>query len=181
MGAAEGPGAADLRALRVRCAAKLRGLDVPIPFDLWRFCQAVEARRRRPLLLHPVVSALGPCGLWVATPEADHIFYEQEATPFHQRHIILHELGHVVCDHHPAPVTGADLPQLLFPDLQPSVLHKVLARAGYSNDQEQEAELLASLILEQARAEPPASRDVATEPTARLVGELGAYLAGHTG
>jgi hypothetical protein len=39
----------------------------------------------------------------------------------------------------------------LLPSLDPAMVRRVLARAGYSTEEEREAELLASLIRQQAR------------------------------
>jgi hypothetical protein len=167
-------------ALRTRCEAKLRKIDLPSPFDLRVFCERVEAQRQRQLILHPVLTTVGPCGLWVSTPLADHIFYEQATTPFHQLGIILHEISHLLCEHHPNPASVQDLPALLFPDLQPDLLHRVLQRTRYSSEEEQEAELLASLILEKVLGTSTRTGKPASTPIGRLVGDLERYLAGRT-
>ncbi len=45
-------------------------------------------------------AATGACGLWLGTDNADYVFYEARTAPLHREHIILHEIGHVLCDHH---------------------------------------------------------------------------------
>jgi hypothetical protein len=120
---------------------------MPVPFDASELCAAVAARRGRPIRLVPMDGLTGVCGLWVATATTDLIFYERVTTPPHQEHIILHELSHVLCDHQRAP----DMAGLL-PDLDPEMVHRVLGRAGYTSEEEREAELLASLIRQRARS-----------------------------
>jgi IrrE N-terminal-like domain len=147
-----------LRQLRRRCEARLRALDLPSPFDVREFCEAVGRGRGRPISLRQVSSQTGPCGLWVAGPSVDYIFYEGATSPLHQEHIILHELSHLLCSHRSATVAGLDHSRL-FPDLDAETVRRVLLRATYSQEEEQEAELLASLILSRmGRMALPASR-----------------------
>lgn len=145
----------DLRTLRKRCEARLRQLDLPLPFDVQSFCERMAVHRGRPILLYPARSDAGPFGLWVAGPSLDVVFYEEETSPLHQDHIILHELCHLLCDHQPVPLSDTELARLLCPDLDPSTVQRVLHRASYSTDEEREAELLASLIVRQTAGGPP--------------------------
>jgi hypothetical protein len=91
-----------------------------------------------------------PCGLWLATDRADHIFHVRGSSPMHERHIILHEIGHLLCDHATPGEAADDTLSALLPDLDPQVVMQVLRRSSYSAPQEQVAEMMASLILEQA-------------------------------
>jgi hypothetical protein len=125
---------------------------MPVPFDARVLCEKIAARRDRPIRLVAMDGLTGVCGLWVATATTDLIFYEQVTTPPHQEHIILHELGHLLCDHRrSSSALGPQVEQLL-PNLDPAMVHRVLGRAGYTSDEEREAELLASLIRERARS-----------------------------
>jgi len=86
--------------------------------------------------------------LWVATESADHVWYEPATSVFHRSHIIVHELSHLIWEHR---LTDDDEAiRLLFPDLDPAMVRGVLARASYSSEQEQEAETLADMIMEEA-------------------------------
>jgi hypothetical protein len=139
----------------------LRGLRIPSPFDLDAFCDEVAARRGRPLQLHPVpgLSAEAPCGMWVGTDRADHVFYDPGTSPLHAEHIVLHELAHILSGH-----SGADAGLAhLFPDLDPATVRRALGRVGYTTAQEREAEMIASLI----RGRPPRAK------LGRLAGALG--------
>lgn len=139
------------RLLRRRSRARLAGFEVPKPFSIEALCAKVSAGRGRELHLHPLPytgAADLPCGLWVATAKADHIFHARGASALHQQNIILHEIGHMLCDHTLADA-GNSLTALLG-DLDPAMVRRVLMRTRYSTPEEQEAEMVAALIREQA-------------------------------
>jgi IrrE N-terminal-like domain len=146
------------RRLRKRCEERLRDLPIPVPFDARAFTDELAAGRR-PIRLVPMSGLTGVCGMWVATDTTDLIFYEQDTTPPHQEHIILHELSHLICDHYPPAAVEA---QHLLPNLDAEMVRRVLGRAGYSTEEEREAELLATLIRQRARS------NASTTLTARL-------------
>ena len=166
----------DLRALRRRCEARLRELSLPVPFDLDGFCQDLARRRHRPLRLRPVVAPVAPYGVWVATPTSDYIFFEEDTSPLHRLHIILHELSHVICEHYPVPFQDVSISVDLFPDLRPDTIRLLLQRTVYSTNEEREAELLATLLLAritQSTPRPGSSDDSeAREVLHRLVSSL---------
>lgn len=138
------------RRLRKRCLARLRDLPLPTPFDVHTLCERVAHQRGRPIVLVPAPGLTGVCGLWIATDTTDLICYESDTTRPHQDHIILHELSHVLCDHYPVSLSGELDTHALFPDLDPAMVRAVLGRAGYTTDEEREAETLASLIRQHA-------------------------------
>ncbi len=162
----------DLEQQRKRCEARIRDLEIPVPFDIRSFCQALGARRGRPISLMPMESKSGPCGLWIATPTADFLFYERETSPLHQNHIILHEASHLLCGHDPALVSDTEVSQQLFPHVEPEVVQRILARASYTGEQEREAELLASLILERVSGLTPLPDSAPDVWTAELLQRL---------
>jgi len=138
----------DFKGLRRQCEARVRDLDIPSPFQVRELCGRLAARRGRALTLRPLdLRADGPCGLLVATTTADYIFYEARTSAPHQEHIILHEVGHLLCEHHTAPVLGDAATELLLPNLDPAMVRAVLGRTHYSAVEEQEAELIATIIL----------------------------------
>lgn len=135
--------------LRDQCRAKLADLEVPRPFSIEALCDRIADIRGRPLHLHPFPSAQGlPCGMWVSTADADHIFHAQGASALHQRNIILHEIGHMLWDHSGGH-QGTGLAALLT-DLDPAMVRRVLMRTRYSTPEEKQAEMMAALILEEA-------------------------------
>ena len=150
-----------MEGLRRRCERRLRGIRIPNPFDLDAFCAEVEARRGRPLLRRsvPGLSSGAPCGLWIGTDEADHVFYDPGTSPLHAEHIVLHEVAHILMGHalrrpglgrlapsEPEPEPGGGGLARLFPDLDPATVTRVLGRVSYTTAQEREAEMMASLI-----------------------------------
>lgn len=167
----------DLKHLRRQCEARLQALNLPVSLDARSLGDALAACRGRPLVLQPVANGAGPHGVWVSGPTVDVIFYEQETSPMHQEHIILHELCHLLCDHRPTPVSDPDYARLLFPDLHPETVQHLLQRAGYSTEEEREAELLASLILERSVGTPPIGPAI-PDAEAELVVRLEAALEG---
>jgi hypothetical protein len=135
--------------LRRRCLAELSTLFIPRPFSLEEFRAALEGQRSRPLNLVPTSTAPACTGVWLATAKADYIFYERRAAPLLQVHIVGHEVGHMLFGHAGPPATQDDLARLLFPHLAPGLVRSMLARSDYTRAEEQEAEMFASLLLEQ--------------------------------
>jgi hypothetical protein len=143
-----------LRAVRRRCEAVLESVPLPDPFDVDELASVVSALRGRPLTLLPKPSSAGPCGVWLATPSADYVFYEPQTSALHREHIVLHELGHLLRRHEPTAVMDDDLAARLCPDLHADVVRQVLARAAYTAVDEQEAEMIASLLSARGRHRP---------------------------
>ena len=135
----------DMKRLRKRCAARIHDLPIPIPFDTQIFVSSLADCRSRPIVLCPMVLRGESFGAWIAEPSVDVVFYEERAAPLHQRHIILHELGHILCDHKGLDETAL---AVLLSGTDPS---EKLLRAPqgnrYSDEEEQEAEMIATLIL----------------------------------
>lgn len=138
----------NLKALRRQCEERLREIELPVPFNVPAFCDALAARRGRPIVLQSIVARGGPFGLWVPADDTDYIFFERETSRWHQDHIVLHEVGHMLWGHEPTPITDPELAQLLVPSISLETVHRMLRRRSYPQDHEREAELLATLILE---------------------------------
>lgn len=138
----------DYAELTARCRARLAELDLPRPFDVRTLCAGVGRRRGRPLeLLEMALPADAPGGLWISTVNSDYIVYQRAISPIHQEHLILHELSHMLCGHTAASDTSEGHARRLFPRLDPGMVRRVLGRTVYSSEEEQEAEMLASVIL----------------------------------
>lgn len=157
-------------ALRRRCRAVLRGFHIPQPFSVEALCRRLGEERQRPIHLHalPLQAArAGTCGLWLSTATDDHIFYEQRTTRVHQDHIVLHEIGHMLFDHHALDEDDSWIAALLT-DLDPRAVRRMLARSDYSTRQEREAEMMASLI----RTDLPSSGTAAAPVSGQATGVL---------
>lgn len=134
-----------------RCAAIIAELDIPRPFELRQFLAQVARRRNRTIFLHPFTSGPGiPCGLWLSTARADHIFHEQGTSPWHRTHITMHEMSHMLLGHDSGQRSAHGLANLLAPDVDPALVQLVLGRSAYTTAEERDAETLASLVLGQA-------------------------------
>ncbi|SDY91081.1 protein of unknown function [Amycolatopsis xylanica] len=153
------------RRLKKHCRSIVRGVGLPQPFSVARLCHKLSAQRGRPLYLLPfpvLPTAGGPCGLWIATAESDYIFYEENTTKLHQEHIIVHEIAHMLCEHESPGLTEPSSFRAILPDLDPALVRRLLARTSYTNRQEEEAEMVASLILDHAtRCAGPSTPDLA--------------------
>jgi hypothetical protein len=136
-----------------RCEQRVREMAIPRPFDLVTFCAHVEGLRGRKLQLRPMpgLAATAPCGMWLALAQTDYILYEPNTSKLHSEHIILHELAHMLCDHR-LSMDNSVLAGLM-PSIDPAIVKRVLGRVNYVTEQEQEAEMLASLIRGGARRE----------------------------
>ncbi|WP_199847974.1 hypothetical protein [Streptomyces dysideae] len=127
----------------------LASLDIPDPFDVQVFCDRLAAQRGRALHLHSVPGISGtdaPCGVWIATEKADHIFHEAATSPLHQDHIILHEIAHMVLGHTSILDGVQSGGGGLFADIDPVTVRSFLTRPSYGTDDERDAERLAGLI-----------------------------------
>ncbi|TXC97461.1 ImmA/IrrE family metallo-endopeptidase [Streptomyces sp. ISID311] len=136
------------RQVRKRCQALVSALDLPRPFSVEALIHELSVRRGRPIQIHTVSlgSSLNACGLWIATKASDDIYVEEKTTKFHQEHIILHEIGHILCDHSITDQENQGALSALLPSISPELISRLLARTNYTTEQEQEAELVASLI-----------------------------------
>jgi hypothetical protein len=126
-------------------------LDVPDPFDINELVRRVAHRRGRPITLRAMrIGASGPSGLWIALRDADVICHEAGTNPVHQTHIVLHELGHMLCGHHSAAAEPDSVLRFLLPTLDPAAVARVLRRGSYHDEEEREAERFATLVRERA-------------------------------
>jgi hypothetical protein len=173
-------GRIDIKGLQRRCAAQLQMLELPDRFELRSVVERVAELRARPIVLSPVAIRPGPCGLWAALPSRDYVFYESDTSPMHQAHIILHELGHLIWGHRSAYVLDLVLLQSLLPDLDPRMIETVLRRARYETNEEQEAEVLASLALQRLIPGQPATTPVSEDEKA-VLRRLARSLESHNG
>jgi hypothetical protein len=154
----------DLR-LRAECLAMVDRLEIPSPFQLRIFCDRLQEQRGRPISLQPVTLPPGsPSGLCVSTQATDYIFYEASTSAPHQEHIVLHEIGHLLWGHQ-RTITGSEqVLRLLLPALDPRVVIGMLERGECTGVTEQQAELVATLIMQRtARRLPGASRPAPTK------------------
>ena len=148
------------------CQAVVDRLDLPDPFDVEAFIATLAHKRGRPIELIGVPARPDrPCGLLVTTARADLIIYSSDTSTVHRQHILLHEAAHLVRNHDQAgPGTDGGFGALL-PHLSPALIRNVLGRTVYTEPQEREAELIATMIHHRvARGRPAAARPAAPRP-----------------
>ncbi|MER7705144.1 ParH-like protein [Kitasatospora sp. NPDC097605] len=146
------------RGLWQRCRTVAESMPLPEPFGLPALTGALARRRGRPIELIPLSGPVhAPCGALVSTDRADYIGYPVDTTALHQQHIVLHEIGHLLCGHTGGTGLGAAVSQALLPRLPGELVQRVLGRSVYSERQEQEAELVASLALHRVLQRPRAT------------------------
>ncbi|MBU2666325.1 hypothetical protein KOI35_22745 [Actinoplanes bogorensis] len=158
-----------------RCRRIVDSLPIPAPFDPARFVDALARRRGRPVELVPMPGGMKQCGALVATDRADYLFYAASTTRLHQEHILLHEVGHLLCGHTDDRTLTA-LPAMLLPNLSDDLVRRVLGRSDYSVAQEQEAELIASMIAQRARRGPAAGTGPVDPEVADGLARLGSIF-----
>ncbi|MFG7940487.1 toxin [Streptomyces cacaoi] len=136
--------------LRARSEATLRALGLGCPRSATEVRDVLVRERNRPIEIVPMaLPKPGACGMWIATEHTDVIVHEAETSKPHQEHIILHEFAHMICAHVGADsVRSEQATGLLFPDLDPAFVRGVLMRSAYDTDQEQEAEVMATVLLD---------------------------------
>lgn len=138
--------------------ALLDAVGFPQPFTLELFLERLAAARGRPVQTAPfsLNDPKMPSGLWLALPDADVIFYEHATSPLHREHIVLHEIGHMLCGH-----TGRHegllpfLSRFLPAGCDAARLREAfaLARTSYTTKQEREAEAFARHVGVRVRLE----------------------------
>lgn len=158
------------RELRRRCKRELRALDIQPPLQAEVLCRQLGERRGRPIRLVPhSMPVPGPFGAWIATPSTDYILYQQETTASHQRHIILHEVGHILADHQSDEVDDVALWKGAVPVLSTGLVRRLLRRTSYDEEHERQAELVATFILEWASVLDRVAPRRASSPSLRRV------------
>jgi len=152
----------DIRTLRSLSEQRLRGIPIPQPFDLQVFAAAVGAKVGRPVEIHDLPTSdsrlEGVSGAWLSTDRAEIIHLEPGTSGWHRDLIALHEFGHLLSNHPTDPDWDREQLAKHFPGLSPEALDRMRfrhARDGYSYDEEEEAEMIASVILDRADIGPP--------------------------
>lgn len=156
--------AVDWYALRARCQQRvddlLRRTGVPQPWDINEFLDRLERHRGRAIDLCAFSwTPGGSSGAWRQHPDHDVIAYAANTSSFHQDHIILHEIGHMISRHRGRCALSEDEAQRIAPDLTPAAFAHLLDRST-SEAEEHEAEMIASLIHQQVRDRQQIATDV---------------------
>ena len=160
----------DWSELRAHCHQRVDDLlshtGLPCPWDINQFLDRLEHHRGRDIDLCAVTWSAGDsCGAWEQRHDHDVIAYAENTSGFHQDHIILHEVGHMISNHRGRCVLSQEQAHRIAPDLAPAALAHLLDRSG-AQAEEQEAEMIAALIHQRARVRPDLHK---AEITASLI------------
>ncbi|MFG2291205.1 hypothetical protein ACGFOU_34655 [Streptomyces sp. NPDC048595] len=169
--------------IRRRCKRLIKELALPAATDLRGMCDLVAARVERPVHLVPMSLGGVVSGMTAVTDDGYWIFYELQTSPWHQAHIVLHELGHLLLGHAQDPVVTEDALKVWTPSVDVTTalrrmgLTTGLARHhGYDNLAERETEVLGTLLMERV-APSAADQELPLEgPAAELAAALGPAL-----
>ncbi|MGG8408926.1 hypothetical protein ACM614_21220 [Streptomyces sp. 12297] len=170
----------DWRGLRTQYESLIGRFTLSHPFEVEELCSAIAAERGRPLHLLPMPAAMpagaGVCGMWVSFGTSDHVYYNVVTSRPHQTHIVLHELAHILLDHREPTAPEPEMLAQLFPDLDPAMAARLLGRTRTkaTTRQEQEAELLASVMWQHFNVAPAAAASAPPETADTLHRVIGA-------
>ncbi|MGW1374724.1 hypothetical protein ACWD6P_10700 [Streptomyces sp. NPDC002446] len=162
------------RDLQRRLRRQLRALDIQPPLNVMALCRALSEERGRHIELRPYPLPMpGPLGLWVETPAADLIVYQQHTTRLHQDHIILHEIGHILANDDNNAGDQEDPAEgwwaAMLPSLTCGGVRRVRQRCAYDSEEECEVELTATIVLEWSSVLDRITPAVAQDPAVRRV------------
>lgn len=135
--------------MRRRCETAIRQLRLPLNFRAEDLLDRAHKLIGRPIELEPLPPGLiGVSGLVVDFPDRAHIFLAPHIPRAYSRHILAHEIGHLVLDHRrialPAGYPAVDLCGHRARRADES---ESASRGHYDHDFEAEAELFATLLL----------------------------------
>ncbi|WP_338771106.1 hypothetical protein V7968_09735 [Nocardia vulneris] len=135
----------------------VRTLALPRTWRRDTFLEQVAALVGKQIRLLPLTAEVAgqlPCGLVLERADDVVIAYDATGSEYHADHIILHEVGHLLLAHGGQRSTAPDAAvQILFPNVRPETVLRVLHRGDYDDLAERQAELFASLIMSTARTE----------------------------
>ena len=135
------------RSPAARAARAFDSLPLPAHLSLERLVHVVEGVRCRPIEIEAAgfLNGGSVCGLWLSTDEVEVILHAVSPSGLHRQQFVLHELGHMVLRHDEL-VVPAYYVGVLFPNLSPGLVRRVLGRSSFSDEFEAAAESLADLF-----------------------------------
>lgn len=142
------------RDLQRSCLARVSELDLPVPLQLSVLKQRLEDQRGRDIWVLPDKGELPPeiTGLWLGAAQRDYVYFREGLVGCRLENTLLHEFAHIIRKHRSASVEEQDWLRAQAPNLAAiGDIEHMCMRRDYASGDEQEAELMASMIL--ARAE----------------------------
>jgi hypothetical protein len=131
---------------------------VPQPYTTAAFVETVGQARGKPIELVAAHRLPRGCGMLLVTEQVDYIFYTG-ASPLHCDHNVLHELGHLLLGHPLVDLHDVAALAVRFPDLSPALIRRMVGPVRFDQEQEDDADLFARLVVTSATATAPAGGD----------------------
>ncbi|MBH1937323.1 hypothetical protein I5Q34_24140 [Streptomyces sp. AV19] len=169
--------------IRRRCGQLIDELALPPRTGLPALCDAVARRVGRPIHLVPMRLDGVVSGMTATTDDAYWIVHELRTSPWHQAHIVLHELGHLLLGHDQDPTVTENALKVWTPSVDVATAMRRMGLAMglarhhcYDDLTERETEVLATLLMEKVVPPPPGEDRPLTGPAAALAASLGPAL-----
>ncbi|UQA97653.1 hypothetical protein [Streptomyces halobius] len=141
--------------IRRRCKQLIRELELPASTDLRGMCDIVATRVGRPVHMVPMSLGGVVSGMTAATDDGYWVFFELKTSPWHQAHIVLHELSHLLLGHGQDPAITEDALRMWTPSVDAATAMRRMGLTmgfarhhGYDNLAERETEVLGTLLME---------------------------------
>lgn len=140
--------------IRRQCKQLIRELGLPAATDLPGMCDIVARRVERPIRLVPMSLGGVVSGMTASTDEGYWVFYERRTSPWHQAHIVLHELSHLLLGHGQDPVVTEEALRVWTPSVDAATAMRRMGLTAdfarhhcYDNATERETEVLGTLLM----------------------------------
>jgi hypothetical protein len=142
----------DERRLLAACDRIINLVPLPVPFKISHYMRALEEYRGRPIRLKHLdfVAAIDPShpyGWWWACEDEDRFYLRSDLSPLHQKLVFLHEAGHMQHGHDRGAGPIEAVIDALFSGPEGRL-------PMYTGEQEREAEVFASRVMEKAVISP---------------------------
>ncbi len=123
-------------------------------WDVEELVSSVERIRGRRIVRAPLPDGapVGLCGLWLAGEADDVVLFRPSSDPLMERHVVAHELAHMLLEHGRRTSPGELAALLVGLDVgrglgsNASMVQTARGASAYDDDREYEAELLATVI-----------------------------------
>ena len=160
--------------------SKIQAMDFNFAeFTIERFGQRVGELIGRKIVFLPWDMPQWMYGAWISIENSkrDYIFYGKDFSPILQNHTILHELGHIINDHHTMRITIEEMEEIVRNDqidqfFQGCALRSVTIeeRCELEDVAERTAEVIQRLAIENERMKQLAQVSVSPEARDLLKG-----------
>ncbi len=169
--------------IRRRCKQLIKELELPAATDLRGMCDVVATRVERPVHMVPMSLGGVVSGMTASTDDGYWIFFELKTSPWHQAHIVLHELSHLLLGHGQDPAVTEDALRMWTPSVDVATAMRRMGLTmgfarhhGYDNPAERETEVLGTLLMERVAPSAGESELPLEGPAAELAAALGPAL-----